>query len=162
MSRIFHKILATGLPVAITLVRYNNNNLEENNEEEKESINIELTEKKKDPYNNENAIDFRWSGVKEEDEEDIALANFGECLQKQTDEEIFPKSNWIIAVSYLIKIKIKNIFLEVIFNAKIFYIFSMKLPTTKILSNLLRTRQRIWTMSNTVNMGSSYSNFFII
>ena len=30
-------------------------------------------------------------GVQEEDEEDIALANFIENLQKQTDEEIFPK-----------------------------------------------------------------------
>ena len=28
---------------------------------------------------------------KEEDEEDIALANFIESLQKQTDEETFPK-----------------------------------------------------------------------
>ena len=27
---------------------------------------------------------------KEEDKEDIALANFIESLQKQTDEEIFP------------------------------------------------------------------------
>ena len=32
--------------------------------------------RKKDPYNDENAIDFRWSGGQEEDEEDIALANF--------------------------------------------------------------------------------------
>ena len=47
MSRIFHKILTTGLPVAKILVRYNSNNLEENNEEEKESINIEFTEQKK-------------------------------------------------------------------------------------------------------------------
>ena len=50
-----------------------------------------LLSKKTDPYNDENAIDFRWSGVKEEDKEDIALANFGECLQKQTDEGIFQK-----------------------------------------------------------------------
>ena len=39
----------------------------------------------------ENAIDFKWSGVKEEDKEDIALANFNESLQKQADDEIFPK-----------------------------------------------------------------------
>ena len=36
MSRIFQKILATGLPVAKTLHKYNNNNLEENDEEENE------------------------------------------------------------------------------------------------------------------------------
>ena len=45
---------------------------------------------KSGPYNDENAIDFRWSEVKEEDEEDIALANFIESLQKQTNKENFP------------------------------------------------------------------------
>ena len=42
MSRIFHKILATGRPVAKTLLKYNSYRLEENDEEENESINIEL------------------------------------------------------------------------------------------------------------------------
>ena len=46
MSRIFHKISATGRPVAKTLVKYNSNNLEENDEEEREPINIELTDQK--------------------------------------------------------------------------------------------------------------------
>ena len=46
MSLIFHKILATCLPVAKTLI--NNNNLEENDEEEKEPINVKLTEQKTD------------------------------------------------------------------------------------------------------------------
>ena len=62
---IFHKILATGLSVAKTSIKYKSNNLEENEEEEeeeeeedKEPINIELTEQT-DPYNDENAIDFR-------------------------------------------------------------------------------------------------------
>ena len=36
--------------------------------------------------NDENEIDFRWSDVKEKDEEDIALANLIESLQKQTYE----------------------------------------------------------------------------
>ena len=36
-------------------------------------------------WNDENAIDFKLSDVKEEDEEDVALANFIESLQKQTD-----------------------------------------------------------------------------
>ena len=88
----------------------------------KELINIELTEQQKDPYNDENDIYFRWLDVQEEDKEDIALANFIESLQMQTDEEIFPKSNWIIVVSYLMKRKFKKIFLEVISNAKFFYI----------------------------------------
>ena len=47
--------------------------MEEKDEKEKEPINIELTEQKTDPYNDENAIDFRWSDVQEEDEEDITL-----------------------------------------------------------------------------------------
>ena len=38
--------------------------------------------------NDENAIDFKWSAVKE-DEEDIALVNIIESLQKQIDEENF-------------------------------------------------------------------------
>ena len=57
--------------------------MEENDEEEKEPISIELTEQKTDPYNDENAIDFRWSDAKEEeDEEDIALTSFSEKLAK--------------------------------------------------------------------------------
>ena len=65
--------------------------MEENEDEEKEPIIIQFTEQNTDFDNNENAIDFRWSDVKEEDEEDIALANFIESLQKQTDEENFLK-----------------------------------------------------------------------
>ena len=64
----------------------------ENDEEEKEPINIDLTEQKTDPYNDENVIDFKWSNVKEEDEEDIALANFIESLKKKVNwQEIFSK-----------------------------------------------------------------------
>ena len=36
-------------------------------------------------------INFRWSDVKGEDEEDIAKAKLIESLQKQADEEIFSK-----------------------------------------------------------------------
>ena len=76
MFRIFHKkILATGRPVAKILIKYNNNNLGTDDEEEKKPINIELTVKK-DPYNDENAIGFKWSDLTKEDEEDIALDNF--------------------------------------------------------------------------------------
>ena len=51
--------MATGHPVAEILIKYNSNNLEENDEEEKEPINIELTDKKADPYNDVNSIDFK-------------------------------------------------------------------------------------------------------
>ena len=64
--------------------------MDEKDEEEKESISIEFTEQKTEPYNFENAIDFKWSDVKE-DEKDIALANFIESLQKQANEENFFK-----------------------------------------------------------------------
>ena len=73
--------------------------MEENDEEEKEPIDIEFTEQKSDPYNDENTIDFRWSDVQEEeDEEDTTLAHFIESLQKQTDEEIFQKkvTGWLL------------------------------------------------------------------
>ena len=90
-------MLASGLPVAKTLIKYNSNNLEENDEEENEPINIELTDHKINPYNDENAIDSKWSDLTEEDEEDIALTYFIESLQMQTDEEIFQqKKNWMI------------------------------------------------------------------
>ena len=78
--------MTSGLPVANILIKYNNNNLEEKDEEEKEQIDIELTDKKTELYNDENAIDFKWSDLTEDDEEDIVLANFTESLQNQFDE----------------------------------------------------------------------------
>ena len=52
---------------------------------------LKLLSKKADPYKDENVIDFRWSSVKNQDEVDIALANFIESLQKQVDEKFFYK-----------------------------------------------------------------------
>ena len=47
--------------------------------------------------NDENAIDFKWSDVQGEDEEDIAKVNFNDNFQNQVDEENFPqKNNWRI------------------------------------------------------------------
>ena len=63
--------------------------MEENDEVENEPINIELTDKTTDPYNDENSIDSKWSDLTEEDEEDIALANFIESLKKTNWWEIF-------------------------------------------------------------------------
>ena len=108
MSYIFYKILATGWPVAKILIKYNNNNLEENDEEEKEPINIELTDKKTNPYNDEYYIGSKWSDLTEENEEDTALANYIESLKKsKLMRKIFKKSNKMIAVSYIMKRKIK-------------------------------------------------------
>ena len=96
--------MAIGWPVAKILIKYNCNNLDENDEEEKEPINIELTDKKTDPYNDENAIDSKWSDLIEEDEEDVALVNFIESLNKAIWCENFSiKSNYMIAVSYIMK-----------------------------------------------------------
>ena len=44
-------------------------------EEEKDIIDIEFTEQKADPENDENVIDLRLSDVQEKYEEDIAKAN---------------------------------------------------------------------------------------
>ena len=49
MSHIFHKILATGRPVAKTLIKYNRSCSEKNNEKEKEPIDIEFTDQNSDP-----------------------------------------------------------------------------------------------------------------
>ena len=88
--------MATGLPVAKILIKYNSNNLEENDEEEKEPINIELIEKNWS-WNDENAIDFRWSDVKE-DKQDIALTNFIENYISKQIRKFIKKSNWMIVV----------------------------------------------------------------
>ena len=40
--------------------------MEENEEEEKETIDIEFTEKKDDPENDKDDYDFRWLDVQEE------------------------------------------------------------------------------------------------
>ena len=42
---------------------------------------MSLPREKTDPNNNEIVIDFKWSDVQEEDEEDITLADFIENLQ---------------------------------------------------------------------------------
>ena len=95
--------------------------------------------------------------MKKEDEKDIALANFIESLIKSKLMRIFfQKSNKMIAVSYIVKRKIKKIFFEVISNSKIFNIifFSTKLSTTKIFPKLqgggLDKGGGDWTASNTV------------
>ena len=82
--------MATGRPVAKTLIKYNSNCYEENEYNKKRSIDIEFTEQSAGPK----MIKMLSSqDEQEEDEEDIALANFIESLHKQTDEEIFQKSN---------------------------------------------------------------------
>ena len=82
--------MATGRPVTKTLIKYNSNNLEENDEEEKEPINIKLTDQKHIFIMMEMLLTLN-DQLKKEVEEDIALANFSECFQKQVDEENFPK-----------------------------------------------------------------------
>ena len=60
--------MATSLPVVKTLIKHNNNSLEENDGKEKEPIELEFTEQKTDPDYNENAIDFKWSDVEEDED----------------------------------------------------------------------------------------------
>ena len=78
-------MLTTNLPVAKTLIKYNYSS-DENDEEGADWYWVYWA--KSWSWNDENAIDFRWSDVIKEDEEDIVLANFIESLQKQTDEKI--------------------------------------------------------------------------
>ena len=80
--------MATGLPVAKTLIEYNCNDLEESEEKEKEPIDIDFTEQKAGP---ENTTDFRLSGVQEGDEEDIALTNFIENYKSKLMRNFFYK-----------------------------------------------------------------------
>ena len=136
--------MTTGNPVAKALIRYNNN-LKEKDEEEKKPINIGSPSKNRS-WNDENASDFKWSGVQEKDEEDIALANFIERLQKQTDEELKKVTEWLFDDCSIIpnQKKIKKIILEVISNTKNFQhkILLNEITTTNIIPNSLGTRER--------------------
>ena len=82
--------MATGRPVAKTLIKYNSSCSQKNDEIRKGADRYWVYWSKRRSWNDENAIDFKWSDVKE-DEKDTALANFIESLQKQTDEENFLK-----------------------------------------------------------------------
>ena len=73
-------------------------------------------------WNDENVIDFRWSDVQVEDEEDITLGNFIKNYKNKQMRKVFAKINLMIAIPYLIKRKTKKIFLKIISNIKIFNI----------------------------------------
>ena len=66
-------------------------------EKRRNQLILSLLIKKTNPYNDENSIGSKWSDLTEEDEEDIALANFIESLHKQTDEKFFLKkvTRWL-------------------------------------------------------------------
>ena len=59
-------------------------------EEEEEPIDIEFAEQNAGPENDENAIDFRWSDVQEEDGKTL-LRRTSLRAYKTTDEEYFKK-----------------------------------------------------------------------
>ena len=104
-------------------------------------------------WNDENAIDFKWSDAKEEDEEDITLANLIENYKSKMIRIFFQKSNWVIAVSYLIKRKIKKIIFELISNTKIFNInfVQRNCQQPRFYQTYRGIRQRgDWIASNTV------------
>ena len=55
--------------------------MEENDDETKNTADIEFTQLKTDPDNDENAIEFKWSDA-QEDDEDIAKANSMRAYKK--------------------------------------------------------------------------------
>ena len=79
---IFHKKLTDSFLLETkTLIKYNSYNLEENEDEGNNWYWVYLANSCS--WNYQNAIDFRWSGVQDEDEEDIILANLIEnCKSK--------------------------------------------------------------------------------
>ena len=138
--------LETGLPIAKTLIKYISNSLEEMKKKRKNQLILSLLNKKI-VLKLWKCYWLRWSGAQEEDDEDIAMANFIENYKSKLMRKIFKK--WLndclmIAVSYQVERKIKKIFLEVISNKKNFYIkfCSLKLPMIKILQNLQGTEKR--------------------
>ena len=102
----------TGFPVETKIKRINSRNLEEK-EDEEEPIDIVFTEQKQ-------------------------ILIMIKILLTLNDR-MYTKKTRLIAISYLIKRKIKQIFLEVISNNKILNInFFMKMSTIKVLPNLQR------------------------
>ena len=99
---------------------------------------------------------------KKEDEEDIALANFIESLQSKLMRRFFQKCNWMIAVSYIMNIKIKKIFFEVISNSKIFKInfFQRNCQRPKFSQTYRGTRQRGTGKRRIRSLGNTISSNF--
>ena len=96
--------MATGRPVAKTLIKFNSNSLEENIKG-REGVNWNWVYWAKSwSRNDENAIYFKWIGVQleEEDEEDLAFANIIQNYKSKLMRNI-KKSNWMIVVSFLMK-----------------------------------------------------------
>ena len=87
-------------------IDHNNNNSEEEDKEEKEEVGIEFTEIK---VYHENDIEFIWSDIRGEYEEDIAKVNLIESLQNKLMKKFSQKNNWrvvlIISVTSLKRIK---------------------------------------------------------
>ena len=84
--------------------------------------------------------------------EDIIKTNFIKCLQKQVDEDNFSQKITRGLFDYygiVPKEKKKKIYIEVIFNFKIFYIkfCFMKLTTTKIFPSSQGIKQR-WILNS--------------
>ena len=134
--------MATGKPFSKTLIKYNSNNLEENDEEEKEPIDIEFTEQNADYEMMKMLLTLDNRMYKKKTRKILLWLTSLRACKSKLMRKFFHKSNWMIAVSYLMKRKIKKFF-DVISNTKIFNIkfFSMKLPTNKILPKLKGTRQ---------------------
>ena len=61
------------------------------NEKEKQTIDIEFIDQLVDSKSDENTIDFKWSEIHKEDEEEIAKTNLIENLLKKADYENYPK-----------------------------------------------------------------------
>ena len=88
MSRISHKNLTTGLPVAKTLIKYNSNNLQKTME--KEPIDLEFSEQKDRPEMMKMLFTFDDQVYKKKTEK-ILLWLTSLKITKQADDKIFPK-----------------------------------------------------------------------
>ena len=69
MFHIFHKFLATGIPVSKTLISIKAITWMKTMKKRRNQFILSLLNKKSDPYNDENAINFKWSNVQEEKDE---------------------------------------------------------------------------------------------
>ena len=108
-------MLATGLSVAKTLIKYNINSLKENDEEEKKPINIKLTEQKQILIMMKILLTLNERIVQEGEWKILPRLTSLRAYESMPMRKFSQKNTrlfFMVVVSYLMKRKIKKIFLK--------------------------------------------------
>ena len=113
--------METGIPVVKILIKYNSNSLGTNDEEEKKPINIELTDQKQILIMMKMLLTLNDQVYKKKTKKILRWLTSVRACKRKLMRKFLQKSSWMIVVSYLMKRKIKKVFLEVISNTIYIY-----------------------------------------